>query len=107
MNHAVRKGLRTLLQLVVSGGLTALVAALADGLAPQTAAIVLAGWQVVVTLVQNTLEASGTVPTLLPSPPAPGASAPLAAKTMAGVAPSPAPGRVGAAAVKRNQPPKA
>lgn len=67
MNKGIRKALRTLAQLVVSGGLTALVAAVTDGLDPQTAVIVLAGWQVAVTFCQNALEAKGVVPELLPA----------------------------------------
>lgn len=68
MNRALRKALRTLLQVIASGGLTALVSAIAGGVAPATAAIVLAGWTVVVTYVQNALEGTGSIPTLLPSP---------------------------------------
>lgn len=86
MNHAVRKALRTLLQLIVAGGLTGIVSHLADGLDPSSTALMLMIWQVVVTLAQNALEASGKVPTLLPSPPVSGADAPLVAKTPAGVA---------------------
>ncbi len=67
MNRALRKATRTLLQVVASGAMTALVAAIAGGLQAATAAIVLAGWTVVVTYVQNALEGAGTIPTLLPS----------------------------------------
>lgn len=66
MNKAVRRGLRTLLQLIAAGGLTGLVAAISNGLAPNTKAIVLAGSTLVVAFSQNLLEGSGTVPTLLP-----------------------------------------
>lgn len=85
MNHATRKAIRTLLQLIVSGGLTALVQAVAD-LAPVWAPVVLAAWTVVVTYAQNLLESGGRVATILPSPPVPGVRAPLVAKTPAGVA---------------------
>lgn len=68
MNRALRKATRTLLQVVASGAMTALVAAIAGGLKATTAAIVLAGWTVVVTYVQNALEGTGTIGTLLPSP---------------------------------------
>lgn len=68
MNRALRKALRTILQVIASGGLTALVSAIAGGIAPATAAIVLATWTVIVTYVQNALEGTGTIPTLLPSP---------------------------------------
>ena len=68
MNRAVRKAIRTALQLVASGGLTALVSLIAGGLEPATAAIVLAAWTVLVTYVQNLLEDAGTIATLLPSP---------------------------------------
>jgi len=67
MNRALRKAARTLLQVIASGALTALIAAIAGGLAPATAAIVLAAWTVVVTYVQNALEGTGAIPTLLPS----------------------------------------
>lgn len=68
MNKATRKALRTLLQVVASGALTALVSALAGGLEPSTAPAPLAAWTVVVTFIQNWLEAGGAIPTLLPSP---------------------------------------
>lgn len=84
MNHAARKAVRTILQLVVSGGLTAAVTALAD-LKAEWTPLILAGWQVLVTYAQNELEASGAVPTLLPSPAVPGAKAPLVATTPSGV----------------------
>lgn len=64
MNRTISRGLRTLLQLVAAGGLTALINAIADGLAPNAKAIVLACSALVVTLAQNTLEAHGKVPTV-------------------------------------------
>ncbi len=67
MNRALRKATRTLLQVVASGAMTALIAAIAGGLQATTAAVVLAGWTVVVTYVQNALEGAGAIPTLLPS----------------------------------------
>lgn len=66
MNKAVRRGLRTLLQLIAAGGLTGLVTAISDGLSPNTKAIVLASSTLLVAFAQNLLEGSGTVPTLLP-----------------------------------------
>lgn len=68
MNRAVRRGIRTLLQLVAGGGLTALVALIAEDLEPNTKAIVLAAFTLAVTFVQNLLEGTGTVPVLLPAP---------------------------------------
>lgn len=64
----IQRALRTLAQLIVAGGLTALVDQLAHGLGASTAALVLAGWQVVVTLAHNALEDAGTIPTLLKTP---------------------------------------
>lgn len=65
MNKGLRKAIRTMVQLIVSGGLTALVAAVAN-LDAATSAVVLGGWQVVVTFCQNALESSGRIPELLP-----------------------------------------
>lgn len=67
MNRATRKALRTLLQLIASGGLTVLVSAVAEGLSPTSAGLVLALNTVAVTFLQNLLEAEGVVPTLLPT----------------------------------------
>ncbi len=64
MNRTTSRGLRTLLQLVAAGGLTALVNAIAEGLTPNVKAIVLAGSALVVTLAQNLLETAGKVPTV-------------------------------------------
>ncbi len=62
-----RRAIRTLAQLIAAGGLTALVSAVADGLTPYASGIVLAGWTVIVSYVVNWLEASGTIPTVLPT----------------------------------------
>lgn len=69
IQRGVRKGLRTLLQLVAGGALTALVAVLAHGLSPGAEAIIMAGWTALVAAAHNTLEASGAIPVLLPTPP--------------------------------------
>jgi hypothetical protein len=79
MNRAARKAIRTLLQVIASGGLTALVSAIAGGIEPATAAIFMAAWTVIVTYTQNALEGTGTIPTLLPSPQAGVAATPLVA----------------------------
>lgn len=68
--RGARKGLRTLLQLVAAGGLTALVEAVGD-LSGTWKAVVLAAWTAAVAAAQNYLEAAGTIPTVLPTPPAP------------------------------------
>jgi ABC-type proline/glycine betaine transport system permease subunit len=65
MNRTISRGLRTLLQLVAAGGLTALIVAIAEGLPPNVKAIVLAGSALAVTLAQNFLEAHGKLPTIL------------------------------------------
>jgi hypothetical protein len=59
---------RTAVQLIAGGALTALVTAVAGGLSPSTAAVVMAAWTVVVAAAQNGLEASGRIPALLPTP---------------------------------------
>lgn len=63
-----RKAARTAVQLVAGGALTALVTAVAGGLSPSTAAIVLGAWTVVVSAAQNAAETAGKIPTLLPTP---------------------------------------
>jgi hypothetical protein len=63
-----RKAARTVLQIIASGGLTAAVDALAGGMTPEIRAVVAAVWLVVVTFAQNTLEASGRIGVLLPTP---------------------------------------
>lgn len=63
-----RKAVRTALQLVAAGALTAAVNTFADGLAPNVKIYVLAGWTVAVSLAQNALETSGKIPALLPTP---------------------------------------
>lgn len=72
MSPALRRGLakagRTLLQVVAAGGLTALVDALAEDLDPTAQLAIAAGWLLVVTFAQNTLETAGKLPVLLPSP---------------------------------------
>lgn len=65
MNPALDRLLRTVMQFVVSGAFTTLVTALAGGLSPSTAVIVLAVAQMVVTYTQNALEDAGKIPVLL------------------------------------------
>lgn len=63
-----RKAVRTAIQLVAAGGLTAGVNQFADGLSANTKVYVLAGWTVLLALAQNALETTGKVPALLPTP---------------------------------------
>lgn len=65
MSDAVRRALRTLMQLVASGGLTALVDKLVGGMDPAYVAIVMAVWQVAVTFAHNWLEDNTAFPTVL------------------------------------------
>ncbi len=67
MKDVLNRVLRTVLQLIVAGGLTGVVNALASGLDPAWIALVLAGWQAVVTAAQNYLEEKGAIPTVLKS----------------------------------------
>jgi hypothetical protein len=69
MSDALRRAGRTLLQLIAAGGLTALIAALVDGLDTKAATLTLAGWTVFVTYVQNLLEDKGTLHPVLGTKP--------------------------------------
>lgn len=69
--EALKRAVRTALQLIAAGGLTALVNAIAGGLSPETAALVLAGWQVAVTFAHNALEDHTALPAILKTPPPP------------------------------------
>lgn len=77
-----RKAARTVLQMAAAGSLTAIVAAVADGLNPTVAGVVLAGWGVLVTFLQNYLETAGTIPTLLPTPGLVPSAAPMVGHTV-------------------------
>lgn len=68
LQRAVKKGLRTVIQLAVGGALTGAVNTFADGLSPNTKVYVLAGWTVALALLQNGLESAGKIPVLLPTP---------------------------------------
>jgi len=68
LHRGWRKAVRTVVQVVASGGLTAAVDAVAGGLDPNTRVMVAAVWLVVVTFCQNALETRGTIPALLPTP---------------------------------------
>lgn len=63
-----KKAVRTVIQLIAGGALTAAVNQFSDGLAPNIKPMVLAAFTVLITLCQNTLEANGSIPTLLPTP---------------------------------------
>lgn len=62
---ALDRLIRTVLQFIVSGGLTAIVNAVAGGLSPIWSAIVLGGLQLLVTAAQNILEDMNKIPTIL------------------------------------------
>lgn len=70
MQRGLRKAVRTILQLVAGGALTALVSAIAGGLTPATQGTVMAAWTALVAFAQNSLETAGKIPTVLPTPPA-------------------------------------
>lgn len=63
-----RKAVRSLVQLAVAGGLTAAVNQFADGLSANSKVYFTAGWAVLLALLQNGLEANGSIPVLLPTP---------------------------------------
>jgi hypothetical protein len=68
LTRGMKKGFRTVVQVAAGGALTALVTALADGLAPSTQALVMGGWIAFVAFSQNWAEGAGKVPVLLPTP---------------------------------------
>ncbi len=61
----VRRAGRAAIQLIASGGLTGLIAALANGLSAYWAAVVLAIGTITITWAQNLLEDNGTIPVIL------------------------------------------
>jgi hypothetical protein len=68
LQHGLRRGARTVLQLVAGGALTAVVAAIVHGLAPGSEAVIMATWTAIVAALQNGLEQAGRIPTILPTP---------------------------------------
>jgi len=68
VTDALKRAIRTLIQLVAAGGLTAVVNTFADGLTASQATLVLAGWGFVVSWAQNALENRGTIPAVLKAP---------------------------------------
>lgn len=66
--RGLRKGIRSIVQLAAGGALTAAVNTFADGLSPNAKVYVLAGWTALLAVLQNSLEASGRLPVLLPTP---------------------------------------
>lgn len=68
LTRGIKKGFRTVVQVAAGGALTALVTAIAGGLAPTTQAIVMGAWIAFVAFSQNWAEGAGKVPVLLPTP---------------------------------------
>lgn len=68
LTRGIKKGLRTIAQVAAGGALTALVTALAGGLAPTTQAIVMGAWIAFVAFSQNWAEGAGKIGVLLPTP---------------------------------------
>lgn len=66
--RGLNKGLRTLLQTIAGGGLTALVSALAGGLNPSLGGLLIAAFTALVAYLQNYFESKGAIPTILPTP---------------------------------------
>lgn len=74
----MKKGFRTVVQVAAGGALTALVTALAGGLAPTIQGIVMGAWIAFVAFSQNWAEGASKIPILLPTPsliPGPAAAA--------------------------------
>lgn len=68
MSDALRRGIRTLFQFIVAGGLTTAVNELADGMSPTYKAIVQGLNLLLVTYAHNELEDHGTIPAVLKAP---------------------------------------
>jgi hypothetical protein len=68
LSRGLRKGIRTIVQVAAGGALTALVTAVAGGLAPTTQAIVMGAWIAFVAFSQNWAEGAGKINVLLPTP---------------------------------------
>lgn len=68
-SKANRRSLRTLVQFILGGSFTGLVAVLAQGLSTRATAIILAVGTLVVTWVQNYAEDHKIIRTVFPSPP--------------------------------------
>lgn len=69
MSDSARRAIRTLLQLVASGGLTALIEYIAGGLSPFISGLLLVVNTVLVTFAHNYLEDNTSFPTILKTPP--------------------------------------
>lgn len=68
LTRGIKKGLRTVAQVVAGGALTALVTALAGGLDPSTQGVVMGAWIAFVAFSQNWAEGAGKIGVLLPTP---------------------------------------
>lgn len=68
LSRGLRKAGRAIIQLVAGGGATALVDLLAHGLAPASAALIMAAFTAVASFLHNYLETNGTIPAILPTP---------------------------------------
>lgn len=68
LDRGLRKLGRSVVQVIVSGGATALISLIVGGLSPGAAAGVAFGWYVLVVFLQNYGETAGKLPVLLPSP---------------------------------------
>lgn len=68
-SKANRRSLRTIIQFILGGGLTGLIAVMANGLSPRLTALILAMGTIAVTWVQNYSEDHEIIPVILPSPP--------------------------------------
>ena len=71
ITRGLKKAIRTILQLIAGGALTALVSAAAGGLSASVQATVMGAWTALVAFAQNTLETAGKIPVVLPTNPPP------------------------------------
>jgi hypothetical protein len=65
MNDSTGRMLRSALQFIAGGGITTVVALVADGLDPLAATLLLAGSTLAVIVAQNFLEERGSIPAIL------------------------------------------
>lgn len=68
LTRGLKKGFRTIAQVVAAGGLTALVTAIAGGLSSQSSALLIGAFTAFVAFSQNWAEGASKIPVLLPTP---------------------------------------
>lgn len=68
LTRGIKKGARTIAQVIAGGGLTTFVAAIAGGLSPQMAGLLLGAFTALAAFCQNWAEGAGKIGVMLPTP---------------------------------------